>query len=106
MANAGEQHQPIRVYLMVWGALFVLSVFSYLMDYLEVRPLGLKWFLITALALVKAGLIVAYFMHMRFERQSLVFAILLPPVLLLALVAILMPEGAYVAAVRQFFLGN
>ncbi len=104
--NAGEQHQPIRVYLMVWGALFVLSLLSYLIDYVDVHPVGLKWFLITALALTKAGLIVAYFMHMRFERQSLVFAILLPPVLLLALVAILMPEGAYVAAVRAFLLGN
>ncbi len=48
----------------------------------------------------------AYFMHLRFERVGLVYAILLPPLLLLALVAILLPEGQYVATVRRLFLGG
>lgn len=102
----GEQHQPIGVYLAVWGLLFVLSALSYLLDYFKVEPIGLRRFLITAFAFLKAGLIVAYFMHPRFERVGLVYAILLPPLLLVALVAILLPEGQYVATVRRLFLGG
>nr|WP_269801883.1 cytochrome C oxidase subunit IV family protein [Thermus sediminis] len=94
------------VYLAVWGLLFVLSALSYLLDYFKVEPIGLRRFLITAFALLKARLIVAYFMHLRFERVGLVYAILLPPLLLLALVAILLPEGQYVATVRRLFLGG
>lgn len=102
----GEQHQPIRVYILVWGLLFVLSTLSYLLDYFDVHPDALRRFLITAFALIKAALIVAYFMHMRFERLGLVLAILLPPLLLMALVAIILPEGNYVSGVRQVFFGR
>ncbi len=103
MEYRGEQHHPIRVYLIVWGLLFVLSALSYLVDYFEVRPQGLAWFLISAFAVLKAGLIVSYFMHVRFERLSLVYAILLPPLLILALAAFVMAEGDYVLEVRRFF---
>jgi cytochrome c oxidase subunit IV len=43
---------------------------------------------------------------MRFERLSLIYAILLPPLLLLALVGILTTEGEYVAWLRQIFFGR
>jgi cytochrome c oxidase subunit 4 len=55
MEHSGEQHHPIRVYLVVWGLLFLLSAMSYLVDFFEVRPKELAWFLITAFALLKAG---------------------------------------------------
>lgn len=106
MEHTGEQHHPIRVYLVVWGLLFLLSVMSYLVDYFEVRPKGLAWFLITAFALLKAGLIISYFMHVRFERLSLIYAILLPPLLILALTAFAMAEGNYVFHVRAIFFGR
>ena len=32
----GQQH-PLRVYFVVWGLLFVLSTFSYLVDYFHVQ---------------------------------------------------------------------
>lgn len=104
--SRGEQHQPIRVYILVWGLLFVLSTLSYLLDYFDVHPEALRRFLITAFALIKAALIVAYFMHMRFERLGMVLAILLPPLLLMALVAIILPEGGYVFRVREIFFGR
>lgn len=97
-----QQIHPIGVYLRIWGLLFVLSALSYFVDFFEVEIM-LKRFLITVSALLKAGLIVSYFMHMRFERLSLVYAILLPPLLLLALVGIMTSEGAYVTMLRQLF---
>lgn len=105
-ATKGEQHQPFQVYLVVWGLLFVLSAMSYFLDYFDVHPDILRKFLITAFALIKAALIVGFFMHMRFERMALVLAILLPPLLLMALVAIILPEGTYVSGVRQLFFGH
>jgi cytochrome c oxidase subunit IV len=62
----GQQH-PISVYFTVWGLLFVLSTLSYLVDYLHLHGY-LRWSLILVFMLMKAGLIVAVFMHMRWER--------------------------------------
>jgi cytochrome c oxidase subunit IV len=48
----------------------------------------MRWFLILFFMVLKAGLIIAVFMHMVWERLAMVYFILLPPVLLLTLVAI------------------
>ena len=55
----GQQH-PIKLYLVVWGWLFVLSTFSYLVDYFHLHGL-LRWGLILLFMMLKAGLIVAFF---------------------------------------------
>ena len=73
----GQQH-PIKLYLVVWGWLFVLSTFSYLVDYFHLHGL-LRWSLILLFMIMKAGLIVAVFMHMAWERLALMYAILTPP---------------------------
>ena len=101
MEHAQQQH-PISIYLTVWGLLFVLSTMSYLVDYFEVQDL-LKHFLVTAFALLKAGLIVAVFMHMRWERLALVYAILVPPFCLLVLVSILAIDGEHTFLTRGLF---
>ena len=90
-ASHSQQH-PISLYLKVWGALFVLSTLSYLVDYFGLHGL-LRWGLIIALMLAKAGLIVAVFMHMAWERLALASAILLPPLALLVLVALMAIEA-------------
>src|SRR5690606_10061949 len=95
-----QVHQPIGVYLRVWFLLFVLSAVSYFVDYFEIEPLPLRWFLIVVLALAKAALILNYFMHLGSERLSLIYTILLPPVLVLALAAILMSEGSFIHNMR------
>ena len=56
-AHEGTQH-PISVYLWIWLLLFVLSAFSYMVDYLHVQGL-LRWTLILVFMFLKAGLIVA-----------------------------------------------
>ena len=75
----GQQH-PIGIYLKIWALLFVLSTFSYLVDYFHIHGY-LRWSLILLFMMLKAGLIVGVFMHMRWERLALMFAILIPPVL-------------------------
>ena len=57
----GQQH-PLGVYFKIWW-LFVLSIASDMVDYFHVQGLW-RWSLIIVFMLLKAGLIVAVFMHM------------------------------------------
>jgi cytochrome c oxidase subunit 4 len=97
----GQQH-PIKLYLVVWGWLFVLSTCSYLVDYFGLHGY-LRWSLILLFMVLKAGLIVAVFMHMAWERLALAYAILLPPVLVLVFVAIMVFESDYTHILRVIF---
>src|SRR6201987_1552939 len=97
----GQQH-PIKLYLVVWGWLFVLSTCSYLVDYFGLHGY-LRWSLILLFMVLKAGLIVAVFMHMAWERLALAYAILLPPVLGLGFVAIMVFESDYTHLLRVIF---
>src|SRR6202162_2263668 len=89
----GQQH-PIKLYLVVWGWLFVLSTCSYLVDYFGLHGY-LRWSLILLFMVLKAGLIAAVFMHMAWERLALAYAMLLSSVLVLVFVAIMVFVSAY-----------
>lgn len=103
--HAEAQAHPIRLYLLVWGWLFVLSACSYLVDYFQLSGM-LRWSLILLFMLVKAGLIVAVFMHMAWERLALIYAILVPPAALLIFVAIMIFEASYTLLTRVAFFGS
>jgi cytochrome c oxidase subunit IV len=100
----GQQH-PIKLYLVVWGWLFVLSACSYLVDYFGAVGY-LRWTLILVFMMLKAGLIVAVFMHMAWERLALTYAILLPPLAVLVFVAIMVLEADYTLLTRVVFFGS
>ena len=94
----GQQH-PVAIYMWVWGLLFVVSTFSYLVDYFHLHG-ALRWTLILLFMLVKAGLIIAIFMHMKWERLALKCVILLPPLSLLILITLMAIEGSYTFVTR------
>lgn len=99
----GQQH-PIRLYLVVWVWLFVLSACSYFVDYFQFEGL-LRYSLILLFMMLKAGLIMAVFMHMAWERLSLVYAILVPISAVLVFVAIMVLESDYTLLSRGSFFG-
>jgi len=110
MAQAGtkvleEQTHPIKTYLVVWAWLFVLSAGSYTVDYLQFQGY-MRWSLILTFMMLKAGLIVAVFMHMKWERLALAYAILLPPVLVLVFVAIMAFESDYTLLTRVLYFAT
>lgn len=102
MSSPGGQQHPVSLYLKIWGLLFVLSTLSYLVDYFQFHGY-LRWTLIIVFMLLKAGLIVAIFMHMAWERMALVYAILVPPLCLLVLVGLMASEADYTLATRLSF---
>jgi len=99
MAHAEGQQHPLGIYIKVWVLLFILSAFSYMVDYLDFQGY-LRWSLILIFMMLKAGYIVAVFMHIKWERWALSFAILLPPTLLLVFVAIMVIESDYTFLTR------
>jgi cytochrome c oxidase subunit 4 len=99
-----HQEHPIKLYLVVWGWLFILSACSYMVDYLHVQGY-LRWTLILIFMVLKAGLIVAIFMHMAWERLAMVYAILVPPVAVLVFVWIMAIESEYTLFTRLTFFG-
>ena len=99
----GQQH-PLSVYIKIWALLFVLSTFSYLVDYFNFEGY-LRWFLILLFMLMKAGLIVAVFMHMMWERLALLYAILVPPILVMVFVFLMTHEADNTFSLRGLFFG-
>lgn len=99
-----HQEHPIKLYLVVWAWLFILSAGSYMVDYFHVQGY-LRWTLILIFMMLKAGLIVAVFMHMAWERLAMVYAILVPPVAVLVFVWIMAIESEYTLLTRLTFFG-
>lgn len=104
MAHAEGQQHPIGIYFKVWALLFVLSTLSYLVDYYHLEGM-LRWTLIVTFMLLKAGFIIAVFMHMMWERMALAWAILMPPLCILVLIAIMALEADYTFLTRLLFFG-
>ena len=91
-AKEGQQH-PIGIYLWIWGLLFVLSAFSYAVD----------WYQLQGFMLLKAGFICAIFMHMYWERLSIIYAILLPCIAILFLLVFMFAESGYTLWMRMVY---
>ncbi|MBB3232961.1 cytochrome C oxidase subunit IV family protein [Halomonas stenophila] len=105
MAHGEAQRHPIGIYLWVWFLLFVLSVGSYLVDVIGLEGY-LRWTLITLFMLLKAGLIIAVFMHMVWERLAIICVVLVPPGVLLFLMLLMAIEGNHVLLSRLEYTGS
>lgn len=92
-----EQHQAggYRVYVIVWFWLLVFTVIEVGIVVLGVPQWALVSGLLT-LALMKAALIIAYFMHLRYERLSLIYTVVTPLLLGFVLFAALGPDAVHV----------
>lgn len=104
-SSEGHQQHPLGIYLWVWLLLFVVSFFSYMVDYMQLEGM-LRWSLILIFMFLKAGFIIAIFMHMTWERLALQLAILLPPVFIAVFIAIMAIEGDYTFLTRIEFFGE
>ena len=101
MAEGTQQH-PLKIYFFVWILLFVLSAFSYMVDWFQFEGY-LRWFLIMLFMLLKAGFICAIFMHMFWERLPIIFAVLCPCMAVLVFVFIMWHESYNTFFIRNLF---
>ena len=107
-SDVGQQH-PLALYFWIWGLLFVVSAGSYMIDFFQVGydvgTMELRWALILVFMFLKAGYIVAVFMHLKWERLALIYALLLPPGVLLVLVGLMAWEADYTWLTRVVYFG-
>jgi cytochrome c oxidase subunit 4 len=99
--TVGQQH-PIGIYLKIWLLLFVLSTCSYLIDFFHVHG-HLRWTLILIFMFLKAGFIIAIFMHVKWERLALKYVLLIPLSAIAVLIALMAVEGDYTFFTRGIF---
>jgi cytochrome c oxidase subunit 4 len=81
-----------RLFLYVLGALLGLTLVEVFLAYVQV-PLHIMLTILMGLSIVKAALIVAYFMHLKFERMSLVLTLVPTAVICICLLFIVFPDS-------------
>ena len=81
------------IFIRVWVFLLVLTSVEVWLAYIHASP-GVMLAALLGLSLLKAGYIIGYFMHMKFERRSLGLSLF--PILILCILALLMllPDAA------------
>ena len=91
-AGHGEHGGSNRENVIVWGALLALTAIEVFLAYIHI-DITLMLIILMGASIIKAALIVAYFMHLKFERLSLILTIVPTIVVLLCLFAILFPDS-------------
>jgi cytochrome c oxidase subunit IV len=81
-----------KLYLTVWCILLLLSAVEVFLGY-ERLPLHLMLSLLMGLSLIKAGMIIAYFMHLKFERVSLIWTLLPMWIIVTCLLFVFFPDS-------------
>jgi cytochrome c oxidase subunit 4 len=75
MTTASASRPSARTYLIVWVALVAIVVVEILLTYAHLSP-GTQLASLLSLALVEAGIALAYFMHLRYERAILFWSLI------------------------------
>src|SRR4051812_33695019 len=81
-----------RLFMMVWVWLLALTGFEVFLGYIHLNVLLMLVILMGA-SIVKAALIIAYFMHLRFERLNLILTIVPAVVVCICLLLIFFPDS-------------
>ena len=103
--HASEQHEAgtTGLFLKVWITLVIMTaieVFLAYLEYMREHP-AVMLTLLVGLSIIKAALIMSYFMHLRFERLSLVLWLVPAMVFCLCMIIIfLMPDANRMLQIR------
>ena len=89
----------VKLFGAVLMGLLVLTIIEVVLAYFHV-PLALMLTILIGLSVIKAGLIMAYFMHLKFERQSLVMALIPALVVCICLLFVFFPDGFRLRRIR------
>lgn len=87
-----QRHHSKGQFFWVWGALLVMTAIEVYLTYQNLQPVRMLTILM-GLSLVKAGLIIGYFMHMKFEVSRMKWLTMCSLVICLALMMIFFPDA-------------
>jgi cytochrome c oxidase subunit 4 len=78
--------------MIVWGALLFMTIVEVVLAYIQFATAPMLITLMS-LSLIKAGLIIAYFMHLKFEQATLFWAMVPMWVLVMILLFVFFPDS-------------
>jgi len=91
-----------KLFTSIWAWLIGLTLIEIFLAY---RPMPIRYMLtiLMGLSIIKAALIVAYFMHMKFERLSLILTIVPMLVICICLLFVFFPDSIRSSGLRYKF---
>jgi|SRR5579863_2740717 len=87
-----QSHHSKGQFLWVWGALLAMTGIEVWLAYQNMEPIRMLSILM-GLSLLKAGLIIAYFMHMKFEISPMRWVTMSSLVFCLAMMLVFLPDA-------------
>ena len=86
------EHGTIKSFTVVWILLLIFTGIEVLLAYEQVTPVIMLVILI-GLSVLKAALIIAYFMHLKFERFSLFLTLFPMLIFCILMMFVFMPDS-------------
>jgi cytochrome c oxidase subunit IV len=83
-----------RLYLLAWVVLIAITALEVSLVLVFRLPVGVRAAVLIVLALMKASLIGAYYMNLRFERLAMVYVAVIPLTLLALMLISVVPDAA------------
>ena len=99
-AQAQAHGGTTRLFIWVWIWLVAITGIEVFLAYIHLAPVTMLLLLIS-LSVVKEALIMSYFMHLRFERFSLVLFLIPALVFCICMMAIFFPDAVRLLHLRQ-----
>ena len=93
--EAHEQHSN-KLYFTIWMGLLVLTVLEVILAY-QPMSVATMLLLLVGLSVGKTGMIVAYFMHLRFEKIALTLTLIPALVVCVILLFLFFPDSLRLA---------
>jgi cytochrome c oxidase subunit IV len=87
-----QRHHGKAQFFWVWGALLVMTAIEVYLTYQNMQPVRMLTILM-GLSLIKAALIIGYFMHMKYEMSRMKWLTMCSLVACLALMMIFFPDA-------------
>ena len=91
-----------KLFISIWVWLVVLTLIEIFLAY-KTMPIHIMLTVLLGLSIVKAALIMAYFMHLRFERLSLIITLVPALVICICLLFVFFPDSFRSAGLRYKF---
>ena len=86
------EHGTIKSFAVIWIILLVFTGIEVLLAYEQINPVIMLTALI-GLSVIKAALIIAYFMHLKFERFSLFLTLFPMLIFCILMMFVFMPDS-------------
>jgi cytochrome c oxidase subunit IV len=91
-----------KLFISIWVWLVVLTLIEILLAYVTM-PIHFMLTVLLGLSIIKAALIVAYFMHLKFERLSLILTLVPMLVVCICLLFVFFPDSYRSMGLRYQF---